>query len=113
MVQKHENKSQNQIYFVTQYSSQANNVKQIIKRNWDIIQSDALLRGALAEVPTISFRKAPTLRESLAKSYIPPVQNKTWLGTRGGHYTVGVQIVNIAITYNTIYSHLSTVILHL
>lgn len=79
----------NQVYFVTQYSSQANKIKQIIKKNWDIIKSDTILRDALPEVPTITFKRAPTLKDSLVKSYMPPVQNKTWLGTKRGNYKCG------------------------
>ncbi len=75
-----------QVYFATQYSNQANKIKQIVKRNWDILKSDSVLREALPDASTISFRRAPTLNDKLVKSHLPPVQQKTWLTTRRGNH---------------------------
>lgn len=79
----------NQVYFVTQYSSEAHKIKQIIKKNWDILTSDVSLREALPDSPTITFRRAPTLSDKLVRSHLPPVQTKTWLDTRGGNHQCG------------------------
>lgn len=81
--------SSNQVYFVTQYSSEANGIKQIIEKNWDILKCDSLLREALPDSPPISFRRAPTLNDKLVKSHLPPVQQKTWLSTRSGNHKCG------------------------
>lgn len=90
MIPKQKNdENTNQVYFVTQYSSEANQIKRIIKQNWSILTSDCQLREALPETPTISFRKAPTLANKLVKSYLPPLQKKTWLSSTTGNFRCG------------------------
>ncbi|KAJ0060014.1 hypothetical protein NL108_018667 [Boleophthalmus pectinirostris] len=83
------NVSTNQVYFVTEYGTEANRIKQIIKQNWSILRSDSTLRDALPETPTITFRKAPTLSDRLVNSYLPPLKQKTWLDTKAGCYRCG------------------------
>lgn len=40
------------------------------KKNWDILKSDSLLKEALPDCPTISFRRAPTVNDKLVKSHL-------------------------------------------
>lgn len=63
--QKQQQQCSDQVSFVTQYSRQANRIKQIIKRNWDILESDSSLREALPDASAIRFRRAPTLNDIL------------------------------------------------
>ncbi|XP_055767325.1 uncharacterized protein LOC129842721 [Salvelinus fontinalis] len=67
------------VYFVTKYSTEAENIKRIIKNNWGIIQSDTLLRQIFPEPPVISFKRCPTLNDKLVHSYLPGDSQKTWL----------------------------------
>ena len=89
LIPKQKEESTNQVYFVTEYSSEANQIKHIVKHNWSILTSDCLLREALPETPTITFRKAPTISNKLVKSYLPPLQQKTWLSKTTGNFKCG------------------------
>lgn len=84
-----EEQNSDQVYFVIQYSDHANAIKQIVQNNWGILKSDSLLREALPDSPTISFRRAPTLKDKLVKSHLPPVSQKTWLSTLKGNHRCG------------------------
>lgn len=50
---KTETTGSDQVYFVTQYSSEANHIKQVIKAKWDILKCDSH-REALPDAPTIT-----------------------------------------------------------
>lgn len=90
LIQKSKQTGQsNQVFFVTEYSTEAHRIKQIIKQNWGILRSDNMIREALPEAPTISFRKAPTLSDRLVHSYLSPVKQKTWIDTKAGCYRCG------------------------
>jgi len=62
--------------FVTQYSSSAFEMKQIIKSNWGLIQSDPILRDVFPETPMTVFKKAPSIRDKLVRSYLPGSKKK-------------------------------------
>lgn len=66
--------------FVTTCSTEAEQIKQIIKKNWGIIDSDGLLSQAFPEPPLISFR-CLTLQDKLVDSYLKPNYQQL-LGTR-------------------------------
>lgn len=65
--------------FVTQYSSGAFEMKQIIKSNWGLIQSDPILQNVFPKPPMTVFKKAPSIRDKLVRSYLPGPKQKTWL----------------------------------
>lgn len=46
-------------------SSMSNDVTTIIRRNWDILLSDPALASCFPEPPIFSFRRAPTLQDTL------------------------------------------------
>ena len=71
-----QNEKPNKVFFVTEYSTEANRIKQIIKQNWSILRSDGGLREVLPETPTICFRKAPTLGSRLVHSHLTPLKQK-------------------------------------
>lgn len=76
-------------YFVTRYSKEAAQIKHIIKRNWDIILSDPLLREVFPEPPGVSFKRAPTIKDKLVRSYLPAPRPKTWLSRQNGNFRCG------------------------
>lgn len=47
--------SENSVYFVTQYSTEAIKIKKIVKTNWEILMSNPHLREVLPESPAIVF----------------------------------------------------------
>lgn len=82
--------SQNQAYFVTEYSSLANPIKRIIHSNWNLIKSDPVLREVFSASPKISFKRAPTLRDRLVSSHLPAKKQTTWLNRQlKGTYKCG------------------------
>ncbi len=72
----------NKVYFVTKYSTNAEKIKQIIRKNWGILQSDELLRNIFSDASMISFRKCTTLGDKLVHSYLPPNRVSSWLGNK-------------------------------
>ena len=68
-----------QIFFSTQYSTHAYDIKRIIQKNWSILQSDPDLRPVFSDSPSFSFRRAPTLKDKLVRSYLPASPKETWL----------------------------------
>lgn len=76
---KRKSSSQDQVYFVTKYSSFANPIKRIILSNWNLLKSDPTLREVFPVPPKITFRRAPTLRDKLVPSHLNVKKKTTWL----------------------------------
>lgn len=68
-----------QVYFSTRYSTQSYAIRNIIKRNWDLIRSDETLQRVFPDSPVFSFRRAPTLGDKLVRSHQPATETVTWL----------------------------------
>ena len=85
----HKPKPSKQIYFVTQHSREAGKVKDIIKRNWAIIESDPSLRDIFTEPPSFSYRRAPTLNDKLVRSDLGPKSKGCWLSQPTGNFHCG------------------------
>lgn len=77
------------IFFSTQYSNMAYKVKNAITRNWDILLSDDTLSSLFSAPPTVSFRRAPTLKDSLVKSHLPADKPKLHFPKPKGTYRCG------------------------
>lgn len=75
--------------FVTRYSKEAVQIKHIIKKNWDIVESDTSVREIFTEPPGISFRRAPTIKDKLVRSYLPAPKPDTWLRRPKGNFCCG------------------------
>ena len=75
------------IYFVSTHSKELYHIQNIIRKNWNIIQSDPVLEKLFPEPPSFSRRRAPTLQDKLSHSYLPP--KKTWLRKPMGNYPCG------------------------
>ncbi len=67
------------VYFSTIYSLQASKIKQIINSNWDILRSDPFLKDIFQHPPTFCYRKAPSLKDKLSRSYLPARRESHWL----------------------------------
>lgn len=57
------------IPFVTCYSKEALLMKKAIQKNWNILQSDPIIREKLSTKPKIIFRRAPNLQDRITGSY--------------------------------------------
>ena len=87
--QSHRQQSPEQMYFVTQYSQEAARVKDIIKRNWPIVQSDPTLVEVFPEPPAFSYRRAPTRRDKLVHSDLAPLPKPCWFPKPTGNHPCG------------------------
>lgn len=76
-------------HFVTQYSREALQIKHIIKKNWDIIESDHSLLEIFTKPPRIIFRRAPTIKDKLVGSYLPAPKLDIWLRRPKGNFCCG------------------------
>jgi len=76
-------------YFVTNYSKEAIQIKRIIKKNWNIIECDPTLREIFSEPPGISFKRAPTIKDKLVRSYLPAPKREIWLRQPKGNFPCG------------------------
>lgn len=61
----------NRIFCPMRHSSITNQVKCIIRNNWDILKSDPSLNSIFSEPPLFAVRRAPTLKDQLVKNYLP------------------------------------------
>lgn len=76
----------NKIFCSLQYSNVSNDIKNIIKQNWDILRSDPSLSAVFSEPPSFAIRRAPTLKDKLVKNYLPaPKQKIFWPKPPGTH----------------------------
>ena len=67
------------VYFSTCYSTQADGIRRIIKRNWHLFECDDLLSDVFQDPPVFSFKRAPTLGDKLVHSHLPARPQNTWL----------------------------------
>ena len=79
------------VFYSTRYSTEANGIRNIIKRNWDLVQCDEVLQQVFPDPPIFSFRKAPTIGDRLVHSHTPAKESKsTWLpAAPNGTYRCG------------------------
>ena len=60
---KHNNKEEKEILpFVTQYQPSVSTLKEVLMKNWNLIQNQPLLRQIFKEPPIISYKKGKSLK---------------------------------------------------
>lgn len=67
------------IYFSTRFSTEAFSIRNIIRKNWGLIQCDDTLREVFPDPPIFTFKKAPTLGDKLVHSHLLAKERDTWL----------------------------------
>lgn len=72
---------QDRVFFSTRYSTNAPSIVNAIKSNWDMLKCDTSLQNIFDERPIFTYRRAPTLRDRLVRSYTPAKEKSTWLPT--------------------------------
>ena len=61
---------------ILNYNTQHKQLEAIIKKHWPILKADRQLQGILPSYPRVVYRRAPTLRDLVAKNIPdPPVRN--------------------------------------
>ena len=70
---------QDRVFFTTRYSTEAPSIVNVIKNNWDLLKCDSSLRNIFDEQPIVSYRRAPTLKDRLVRSYMPAKEKNTWI----------------------------------
>lgn len=64
-------------------------IKQIMKRNWNIILSDVGQREVFPEPSGVSFQHLPTIKDKLVQRYLPAEKQGTWLKKPNGSFPCG------------------------
>ena len=65
------NKEEKEILpFVTQYQPSASTLKELLMKNWNLIQNQPLLRQIFKEPPIISYKKGKSLKDMLVRAKI-------------------------------------------
>ena len=68
---KHNNKEEKEILpFVTQYQPSVSSLKEVLMKNWNLIQNQPLLREIFKEPPIISYKKGISLNDMLVRANI-------------------------------------------
>ena len=68
---KHNNKEEKEILpFVTQYQPSVSTLKEVLMKNWNLIQNQPLLRQIFKEAPIISYKKGKSLKDMLVRAKI-------------------------------------------
>ncbi|MEE6516180.1 hypothetical protein FKM82_025431 [Ascaphus truei] len=61
--------------FITTYSRQANQIRTILKKHWDILKLDKDLDDYILDQPKIVFKKAKTIANKISPSLFDPNKN--------------------------------------
>ena len=67
------------VFFSTGHSIDAYTIRNIIKKNWNLLQCDDSLNDVSKEPPVFSFRIRPPLGDRPVHSHLPAKKQTTWL----------------------------------
>lgn len=69
------------------FNTQHKQIERIVRKHWDIVRADSHLSAILPEKPRFKYRRAPTLRDHLAKKLKrPPTKKKFSFFEGKGYY---------------------------
>ena len=78
---QHNNKEEKEILpFVTQYQPSVSTLKEVLMKNWNLIQNQPLLRQIFKEPPIISYKKGKSLKDMLVRAKIWKVYTRFHAG---------------------------------
>lgn len=73
--------------FFMDFNIQHKQIEKICKKYWNIVKADRHLGPILPEKPKFTYRRAPTLRDLIAKNVLdPPAQKKFYIFEGKGFY---------------------------
>lgn len=58
---------------ITRYSNQQAEIRQILNKLWPLLSADPIIRKCVREVPEITFRRVPSLKDHLVHSHFDTV----------------------------------------
>ena len=67
-------------FFVTQYQPSVSTLKEVLMKNWNLIQNQPLLRQIFKEPPIISYKKGKSLKDMLVRAKIWKVYTRFHAG---------------------------------
>ncbi|KAM9324507.1 LOW QUALITY PROTEIN: uncharacterized protein PAF06_000559 [Gastrophryne carolinensis] len=74
---KQKNKENQEVRYVTQYNSNWNNLRSILRAHWNILKTDPYLTEWTKRGPLMTAKRAPNLRDKLCSSHY--TRPKNWL----------------------------------
>ena len=63
------------VTLVTKYTDMSEQIRDIVKDNWKLIQEHPTLKNIFPETPIVAFRKNPSLRNKLVRAKLKPQNN--------------------------------------
>lgn len=76
----------NGVPFITTYSLQHKNIKQMLSRHWHIVNNDRILKGIFPDRPHVVFRGAPSLRNRVSPNILDPPTRANIFSQLTGYY---------------------------
>ena len=67
---KHNKEEKEILPFMTQYQPSVSTLKEVLMKNWNLIQNQPLLRQIFKEPPIISYKKGKSLKDMLVRAKI-------------------------------------------
>ncbi|OCT70725.1 hypothetical protein XELAEV_18037650mg [Xenopus laevis] len=77
-----EEKNNNQVRIIGDYSTEHDAITRIITKHWHILEQDDVLKQYVGERPTITFRRSRNLRDHLVHSHLTTTTKSSWLAQR-------------------------------
>ncbi|OCT80880.1 hypothetical protein XELAEV_18027692mg [Xenopus laevis] len=76
---RHKQKSNNIIRIIGDYSTEHNQISNILNKHWHILEQDKVLKEVIGARPVITFRRSKNLRDRLRHSHFSTTTKSTWL----------------------------------
>lgn len=83
------NRNNDKLFCSLQFSNVTHEIKDIIKKNWNILRSDSTLAAVFPQPPSFAIRRAPTLKDKLVQNYLPGPKQTTFWPKPPGTYPCG------------------------
>lgn len=74
------------IRMITTFCKQERMVRKILYKNWPIIMTDLTMSQLVPDLPLLTFRKAPSMRDELVKSSPETSNTSMWLSVKEGFF---------------------------
>lgn len=71
-------------HFITTYTRQSDDIRSILSKYWYVLTADPILSQYVSAFPSLTFRRARSLRDRLASSHLKPtsdLKHCKYLGT--------------------------------
>ncbi|OCT74273.1 hypothetical protein XELAEV_18033233mg, partial [Xenopus laevis] len=76
---RHKQKSNNSIRIIGDYSTEHNQISNILNKHWHILEQNKVLKEVISARPVVTFRRSKNLRDRLTHSHFTTTTKPTWL----------------------------------